>query len=142
MPLKDRESFFFDKNCYTYIPITLSGTYIMLKKLLFIEKEKATFFNFIVSKYINAIKMSSVRELPNIGKELGTRLENVGISTSEQLIECGSQNAIIKISTYYNGDVCIHMLLALEGAIRGIRWHGLDIETKNELRDFYKSVLK
>ncbi len=86
--------------------------------------------------------MSSVKELPNIGKELCSRLQNVGISTPEQLMECGSENAIIKISTYYNGDVCIHMLFALEGAIRGVRWHGLDSDTKNELRDFYNSVLK
>lgn len=33
------------------------------------------------------------------------------------------------------------MVDALEGAIRGVRWHDLDDNIKQELKEFHKSVL-
>ena len=50
----------------------------------------------------------------------------------------GSENAIIKIATIKNSGACINMLYALEGAIQGIRWHGLDKQRKQQLKEFYK----
>jgi len=48
----------------------------------------------------------------------------------------GSKQALIKISALENSGACLNMLYALEGAIQGIRWHGLSKETKQELKEF------
>ncbi len=72
-------------------------------------------------------------KMPNIGKELEKKLESVGIQSSEQLIEIGSIKALRKITAIHNSG-CLNMLYALEGAIRGIRWHYLSADTKKELK--------
>jgi DNA transformation protein len=84
----------------------------------------------------------NLTDLPNIGKILAGKLNRAGITSEQQLKETGSENAIIKIATLENSDVCIDMLYALEGAIQGIRWHGLCKEKKRELKDFYRSTIK
>ena len=82
--------------------------------------------------------MSSLTELPNIGKTLAVKLNLIGIKTEQELKQLGSENAIIKIATIENSSACINMLYALEGAIQGVRWHELDYNKKQELKDFYK----
>lgn len=84
--------------------------------------------------------MSALVNLPNIGKTLAVKLQNIGINTESDLKSIGSKNAIIKISTLENSGACINMLYALEGAIQGIRWHGLSPDTKQELNEFYNSI--
>jgi len=81
--------------------------------------------------------MESLRELPNIGKTLAEKLNHIGISSPEGLIETGSENAIIRLAAFENSGACINMLYALEGAIQGIRWHSLSAERKAELKAFY-----
>jgi len=54
----------------------------------------------------------------------------------------GCENAIIKLATLEDSGVCINMLFALEGAIQGIRWHGLSHERKQELKEFYNFLTK
>lgn len=85
--------------------------------------------------------MSDLTHLPNIGKTVAEKLNKIGINTEQELVELGSKNAIIKISTLENSGACINMLYALEGAIQGVRWHGLNKEKKQELREFYKSAI-
>ncbi len=82
--------------------------------------------------------MKSLTDLPNIGVTLAQKLEQVGICTPQQLIETGSENALIRISTLENNGVCINMLYALEGAIEGVRWHGLSKNKKEKLKEFYR----
>lgn len=84
--------------------------------------------------------MEQLTDLPNIGKTLSKKLSAIGIKTGQELKVVGSKNAIIKIATLANSGVCINMLFALEGAIQGIRWHGLDNETKQELKEFYRML--
>jgi len=86
--------------------------------------------------------MTALTDLPNIGKTLAEKLNLVGIENEQDLKEFGSENAIIKIATIENSGVCINMLYALEGAIQGIRWHGLDNERKQELKEFYRMLNK
>jgi len=86
--------------------------------------------------------MKSITELPNIGKALAKKLNAVGIKNEEDLRSVGSENAIIKISTIENSGACINMLYAIEGAIQGIRWHGIDKERKQELKEFYRMMNK
>jgi DNA transformation protein len=77
-------------------------------------------------------------DLPNIGKTLANKLMEAGIKDPEVLINCGSKEAWQKIKRN-NPDACINMLMALEGAIQGIRWHSLSEETKTELKEFYQN---
>ncbi|MCP5062672.1 MAG: TfoX/Sxy family protein [Ignavibacteriae bacterium] len=86
--------------------------------------------------------MKSLTDLPNIGKTLADKLNIIGIKTEHDLKDIGSENAIVKIAIIENSGACINMLYALEGAIRGIRWHGLDDERKQELKDFYRMLEK
>ncbi len=78
-------------------------------------------------------------KLPNIGLTLAKKLKLVGISTPNDLIKTGSENAMIKIKTV-DKNACINMLFALEGAIQGIRWHILDKKRKIELTEFYNRL--
>ena len=86
--------------------------------------------------------MSQLTDLPNIGITLSRKLASIGITTFEQLKATGSKRVIVKISTLDNSGVCINMLYALEGAIQGIRWHGLNKGVKQELKAFYYLISK
>lgn len=81
--------------------------------------------------------MDSLSDLPNIGKILEEKLYKVGITTSEELINTGSENVLLRIRAI-DQSACFNMLCALEGAIQGIRWHGLPKERKEELKQFLK----
>lgn len=86
--------------------------------------------------------MKQLTELPNIGDVLSKKLNQIGVETEKDLIEMGSENAIVKISTIENSGACINMLYALEGAIQGIRWHDLSKNRKRQLTDFYRILQK
>lgn len=86
--------------------------------------------------------MNSLTHLPNIGKTLAEKLNQVGINDESTLKQIGSENAIIKLATIENSGVCINMLYALEGAVQGIRWHNLDNNRKLELKEFYFLINK
>lgn len=81
-------------------------------------------------------------QLPNIGETLAKKLNSIGITNKIELKEMGSENAIIKIATLHNSEACINILYALEGAIQGIRWHGLCKGRKQELKEFYKLMIQ
>lgn len=86
--------------------------------------------------------MEQLTDLPNIGKTLACKLESIGITSASELKSIGSKQALIKISTLENSGVCLNMLFALEGAIQGIRWHGLNNADKQDLKLFYHSLKK
>ena len=83
--------------------------------------------------------MSDITSLPNIGKTLAAKLNRAGIRSEQDLKECGSENALIKMATLDNSGICINMLYALEGAIQGVRWHDLSKERKLQLLLFYNT---
>ena len=82
--------------------------------------------------------VGELSRLPNIGKTIEEQLNSVGVHTGEQLREIGSKQAWLNIKKI-DETACINRLLALEGAIQGIRWHYLPEKTKNELNTFYNS---
>ena len=86
--------------------------------------------------------MKQLTDLPNIGKMLSDKLNIIGVKNEQDLRKIGSEKAIIKISTIENNGACLNMLYALEGAIQGIRWHGLDKEKKLELKEYYRMINK
>lgn len=80
--------------------------------------------------------MGELMSLPNIGKELERQLYEVGIDTIEDLKKAGSKEAWLRIFSR-DPSACIMRLSALEGAIRGVRWHDLDSTIKADLKAFY-----
>ncbi len=83
--------------------------------------------------------MSELKKLSNIGAELVKRLEIAGIESMSQLMELGTENTFIKYKTVFP-DACHNQLYAIEGAIQGIRWHGISKERKAELQEFMKML--
>lgn len=80
--------------------------------------------------------MEKLSDLPNIGTEVERQLNAAGITTFEQLKTLGAEQAWLKIQES-DESACIHRLLALEGAIQGIKKTLLPAERKAELKDFY-----
>jgi DNA transformation protein len=80
--------------------------------------------------------LGELSKLPNIGKEVERQLNEVGIFTCEELKNIGTENAWLRIQEI-DISACIHRLLALEGAIQGIKKTELSKERKAELKDFY-----
>ncbi len=83
--------------------------------------------------------MGELTKLPNIGKELKRQLHEVGINTVEELTATGAEQAWLKIRAM-DESACIHRLLALEGAIQGVKKTELSPERKAELKEFYHHV--
>ena len=82
--------------------------------------------------------MGELAKLPNIGKVVEEQLNQVGITTYEELKELGSRQAWLRIKAI-DDSACIHRLYSLEGAILVIKKTELDAETKADLKDFYNS---
>lgn len=82
--------------------------------------------------------MGELSKLPNIGNVLEQQLHSVGIDTYEALKEVGSKQAWLKIKRI-DDSACINKLCAIEGAIKGKRWHNLSNEVRVDLKDFYNN---
>ena len=80
--------------------------------------------------------MGELKSLPNIADKLEYQLIEVGIPTIDALKETGSREAWLRIAAI-DPSACYMRLCALEGALRGVRWHNLDEETKQTLKAFY-----
>ncbi|MFH2142349.1 MAG: TfoX/Sxy family protein [Bacteroidota bacterium] len=83
--------------------------------------------------------MTNIANLPNIGKNLASKLKNVEINTSDDLINLGSEKAFLKLIEN-DRNCCVNMLYAIEGAIQNIRWHNISNDRKKQLNDFYKCI--
>ena len=83
--------------------------------------------------------MSELQKLPNIGKITATLLLDAEINTPEKLVDLGSKEAFLRIRLL-DPTACLHMLYGLEGAVQGIRDTDLSIETKQDLKSFYKKL--
>lgn len=81
--------------------------------------------------------MGELSKLPNIGKAVEEQLKQVGIVTEEELKSLGAKQAWLKIQEI-DESACIHRLLALEGAIRGVKKTALPDEVKADLKEFYQ----
>ena len=85
--------------------------------------------------------MTELSKLPNIGKILEEQLNQVGITTVSELKEIGSKEAWLKIQKI-DESACIHRLMALEGAIQGVKKTMLTDEVKVDLKKFYQEHKK
>lgn len=73
--------------------------------------------------------MAGLIDLPNLGKTAVAQLERAGVRTPGELRRLGSVGAALKLAES-GVDVCQSKLSALEGAIRGVRWHSIPAEER------------
>ena len=85
--------------------------------------------------------MGELSQLPNIGKTVEEQLVQVGINSIDELKKIGAKAAWLKIQEI-DESACIHRLLALEGAIQGVKKTMLPYEVKADLKDFYQQHKK
>lgn len=81
--------------------------------------------------------MGELAKRPNIGKEVERQLNEAGIRDYDQLKALGAEQAWLKIQEI-DESACMHRLLALEGALQGVKKTLLPEERKAELKEFYK----
>lgn len=81
--------------------------------------------------------MGELAKLPNIGKTVEEQLLQVGVSSADELKKIGSKAAWLKIQAI-DESACIHRLMALEGAIQGVKKTMLSDEVKADLKEFYQ----
>ena len=81
--------------------------------------------------------MGDLADLPNIGPVVEKQLNDVGIFTYDDLRKTGAKEAWLMIQKK-DPSACINRLLALEGAIEGIKKSQLPDVVKEDLRDFCK----
>lgn len=81
--------------------------------------------------------MGELAKLPNIGKVVEEQLNQVGIFTESDLKSVGAKQAWLEIQKI-DESACIHRLMALEGAIQGVKKTTLSEDVKKDLKDFYQ----
>lgn len=81
--------------------------------------------------------MGELSKLPNIGKVVEEQLNQVGVFTVEELKAMGAKQAWMKIQEI-DETACIHRLMALEGALWGVKKSGLPEDVKADLKAFYQ----
>ena len=85
--------------------------------------------------------MGELSKLPNIWETVEEQLAQVGINTADELREIGAKAAWLKIQEI-DESACIHRLMALEGAIQGVKKTMLPDEVKADLKGFYQEHKK
>jgi len=78
--------------------------------------------------------LETLTELPNIGNTLAEKLVSIGIHNYEELLSLGSVEVALKICDGLDPGVCYNMLYAIEGAIRGVRWHTIPKDERDLLK--------
>ncbi len=86
--------------------------------------------------------MGTLRDLPNLGAVVVRKLEVAGIGTPEELRALGSIEALRRIREGTDEDgPCRSMPAALEGAIRGVRWHAIPKSERDDLwREYQRGI--
>ena len=84
--------------------------------------------------------MDDLTKLPNVGPVLAGKLKQIGVRGLADLIELGSIEATIRIGAS-DLSACYNMLYAIEGAIRGIRWHDIPKDDREKLKADFKLAL-
>lgn len=85
--------------------------------------------------------MGELSKLPNIGKIIEKQLIQVGIDSVDELKKTGARAAWLKILET-DESACMNRLLALEGAVRGVKKTMLPDNVKADLKEFYRREKK
>ena len=85
--------------------------------------------------------MGELSNLVNIGKAVEAQLMQAGIHSAGELRRIGAREAWLRIQKI-DESACIHRLMALEGAIQGVKKSMLRDEVKADLKKFYQQHRK
>lgn len=85
--------------------------------------------------------MGELSGLVNIGGAVEEQLMQVGIHSADELKRIGAREAWLRIQAI-DESACIHRLMALEGAIQGVKKSMLDDGVKADLKAFYREHRK
>ena len=85
--------------------------------------------------------MGELSSLPNIGKVVEEQLMQVGVNSAGELRRVGARQAWLKIQEI-DESVCLHRLMALEGALEGVKKSMLPDEVMADLKEFYQQHRK
>ena len=77
--------------------------------------------------------LTPIQNAVNIGPVLTQRLLAVGVTTLDQVRDRGAIEVWQLIADTAEGNECAHMLLALEGALRGQRWTSIPRSERDAL---------
>src|SRR5437899_12251290 len=70
--------------------------------------------------------MKELTQLPNVGPKLASELEAAGIASATELRSMGANAAWERLRKVNPQRDSASSLLALEGAVRGVRWMSID----------------
>jgi DNA transformation protein len=70
--------------------------------------------------------MRELTQLPNLGPKLARELQAAGIASDTDLRALGANAAWERLRQVNPDRDCANSLLALEGAVRGVRWMSID----------------
>jgi 8-oxo-dGTP diphosphatase len=96
------------------------------------------FFSYVKDR-LDENGFAELTSLPNIGITLAEHLILAGIKNPKELHNLGTEKTFERIATF-DTNACISQLYAIEGAIQGVRWHALDSQRREELRQFYNQL--
>jgi len=83
---------------------------------------------------------SVMTDLPNIGSEVAALLARAGVTDPRELSRLGAVEAALRIRDVRPDDPpCRSMLAALDGAIRGVRWHEIPKAEREALWKEYQA---
>ena len=85
--------------------------------------------------------MGELSGLVNIGRAVEEQLMQAGIHSADELKRIGAREAWLRIQAI-DESACIHRLMALEGAIQGVKKSMLDDGVKADLKSFYREHRK
>ena len=85
--------------------------------------------------------MGELSKLPNISKIVEEQLIRVGIDSADELKKIGAKSAWLKIREI-DESACINRLMALEGAVEGVKKNMLSDEVKADLKEFSRKNKK
>lgn len=83
--------------------------------------------------------MAELTSMMNIGRGMAKKLRSVGISSAEELIAAGPEQAFARLKARYP-QVCLVHLYALEGAVTQTEFNSLSEEKKRALKRFSDGV--
>ena len=87
------------------------------------------------------IDNNDLEHLPNLGPVLARELRAVGVDTVAQLLQIGAKAAWTKVRDVNPERDSASSLLALEGAVRGVRWISIDPAERRRLSAYAEQRL-
>jgi len=78
--------------------------------------------------------MTPISTLKNFGPKSTLWLEEIGITTIEQIEEIGVVEVYVRLKTAFPHKVTLNALWGLQAALMGIRWNQLPEDLKQDLR--------